>query len=69
MSPQFKTPISAAVAAAWGASRGTHPVIAMAVHALARAGRSPDAIWEAPTRDEWEHVAMAVENYISAGRP
>ena len=28
---------------------------------------NPEAIWEAPTAAEWDHVAMAVENYVDNG--
>ena len=61
---QFAAP---AVSREWAASRDTHPAVAMAIHAISGPGRSAEAIWEAPTRTEWDHVCMAVENYIDAG--
>lgn len=61
---QFKTP---AVDAEWAATRETHPAVAMAIHAISDQTRSPEAIWEAPTQNEWDHVTMAVENYVAAG--
>lgn len=55
----------------WAASRETHPAVATAIHAIAGSGpwadRTPEAIWEAPTQAEWDHVAMAVEEYVRAG--
>ena len=61
---QFATP---AVSREWAASRETHIAVATAIHAISGPGRSAEAIWEAPTRAEWDHVCMAVENYIDAG--
>lgn len=60
---QYPTPT---VPAAWALSRETHPAVAMAIHAIADSKRSPEAIWEAPSPAEWDHVHMAVENYINA---
>lgn len=56
-----------AVPARWADSRETHPAVATAIHAIADKTRSPEAIWEAPTPAEWQHVAMAVEQYVTAG--
>ncbi len=67
MTLQYALPISRAAAAQWGSSRETHPAVAMAIHAISDATRSPQAIWEAPTPTECDHVAMAVQNYIAAG--
>jgi hypothetical protein len=64
MTAQYKTPT---VPAEWSNSRETHAAVAMAIHAIATSTRSPEAIWDAPTRAEWEHVEMAVENYVSNG--
>lgn len=64
MNLNYSTPI---VPANWSASRETHPVVAMAIHAIADNSRSADAIWEAPTSAEVDHVRMAVEQYIAAG--
>lgn len=61
---QYKTP---AVAAEWADSRETHKAVAMAIHAIAGGSRTPEAIWANPTPAEWDHVTMAVENYINAG--
>jgi hypothetical protein len=62
MSSQYATP---RVSADWASSREAHPAVAMAIHAISDSRRSPEAIWEAPTKDEWDHVAMAVENYVA----
>jgi len=39
----------------------------MAIHAISDSRRSPEAIWEAPTLNEWDHVATAVQNYVLNG--
>lgn len=64
MMPQFATPI---VAQEWALSRNTHEAVAMAIHAIADDRRPPEAIWEDPTRAEWQNITMAVENYINSG--
>ena len=55
------------VPAEWAESRKTHPAVAMAIHAIADSTRSPEAIWEAPTKAERSHVATAVDQYLKAG--
>lgn len=62
--PQYATP---AVSPEWATSRETHLAVATAIHAISDSSRSPQDIWEAPTQAEWDHVHMAVENYIAAG--
>ncbi|GEM_PF-1349102 len=52
---------------AWAASRETHIAVATAIHAISDSSRSADDIWAEPTAAEWDHVCMAVENYVSAG--
>jgi hypothetical protein len=64
MTIQYKQPT---VAAEWANSRETHDAVAMAIHAIADHKRSPEAIWEEPTPAEWDHVCMAVEQYLDAG--
>lgn len=64
MSRNYNTPT---VAREWSDSRETHPAVACAIHAISDKARSPEAIWEAPTRAEWDHVCMAVEEYVSNG--
>lgn len=61
---QFPTP---AVSDAWCQEHETHRAVAMAIHAISDAARSPEAIWADPTSAEWDHVQMAVENYVGAG--
>jgi hypothetical protein len=51
----------------WASGRETHPAVATAIHAIADSNRSPDSIWEAPTPVEWDHVGMAVQEYIAHG--
>ncbi|NLX17604.1 MAG: hypothetical protein GXY45_11660, partial [Ramlibacter sp.] len=34
---------------------------------IAGDSRTPEQIWEDPTPAEWDHVTMAVENYIDCG--
>lgn len=51
----------------WSDTRETHPAVAMAIHAIADDKRSPEAIWDAPTPAEFDHVCMAVEEYVNRG--
>lgn len=55
------------VAPEWAASRDTDMIVAVAIHAIADDKRSPEAIWEAPTEAEWQHVEMAIEDYVDQG--
>jgi hypothetical protein len=64
MAAQYETP---KVDPQWAESRETHPAVAMAIHAIADDTRSPEEIWEDPTVAEWDHVTMAVENYLAEG--
>lgn len=70
-SPQYRTlqqlDLSRDDLRAWADSRKTDEVVALAIHAIADSSRSPEAIWEAPTPQEWQQVAMAVENYTDCG--
>jgi len=51
----------------WADSRETNMAVATAIHAIADSTRSADAIWDDPTPAEWDHVAMAVAEYVQAG--
>ncbi len=51
----------------WGFYRETHPAVAMAIHAISDNRRSTHDIWEDPTLAEWDHVTMAVEEYVAHG--
>lgn len=53
------------VPAEWYTSRETHPAVASAIFALADKRRTPEAIWEAPTTAEFDHVRMAVREYLT----
>lgn len=64
MTRNYRTPT---VAASWANSRETDMAVATAIHAIADSSRSADAIWEAPTPAEWDHVQMAVEEYVRNG--
>jgi hypothetical protein len=64
---QYALPISRAAAAQWGSSRETDAAVAMAIHAISDTTRSPQTIWDDPTPTEWEHVAMAIAYYVTAG--
>tara|TARA_R110000868_G_scaffold343178_2_gene604252 strand:- start:141 stop:404 length:264 start_codon:yes stop_codon:yes gene_type:complete len=55
------------VASNWADSRETDQIVAVAIHAIADSKRSPETIWEAPTSAEWDHVTMAVEEYVREG--
>jgi hypothetical protein len=63
MTTQYRTPT---VAADWASSRQTDLAVAVAIHAIASSNRTPEAIWEAPTKAEWDHVCMAVADYVAA---
>ena len=64
MTLQFRTPT---VAEGWADSRETDDMVAMAIHAIADQGRTPEAIWDDPTIAEYDNVRMACENYLAAG--
>lgn len=64
MNRNYTTPT---VAAQWADSRETSMAVATAIHAIADSKRSPEAIREAPTPAEWDHVTMAVEEYVTHG--
>ena len=64
MNRNYKTPT---VSQEWASSRNTDMAVARAIHAIADDKRSPEAIWEAPTPAEWDHVRMAVEEYVAHG--
>ena len=51
----------------WADSRETHPAVATAIHAISDSNRSAGAIWDGPTAAEWDHVTMAVEEYVAHG--
>lgn len=51
----------------WASSRETHMAVAVAIHAISDKSRSAQAIWEAPTPAEWDHITMAVQEYVEAG--
>jgi hypothetical protein len=55
------------VPAEWADIRDAHIAVATAIHAISGPGRSAEKIWAAPTREEWDGVCMAVENYVDAG--
>ena len=51
----------------WAHSRETHIAVACAIHAVADTRRSAEIIWEEPTDAEYDHVRMAVSEYITSG--
>lgn len=51
----------------WCSPKETSAVVGLAIHAISDKSRSPDEIWASPTEAEYDHVLMAVENYINAG--
>jgi hypothetical protein len=61
MNRNYKTPT---VDEAWATSRETDMPVAVAIHAIASHDRTPETIWEDPTPDEWQHVQMAVQEYV-----
>ena len=64
MALQYQAPT---IPAQWANDRNTHDAVATAIHAIAGGKRTPELIWENPTPAEWDHVAMAVENYVDNG--
>lgn len=64
MSRNYNTPT---VDREWASSRETDMAVAVAIHAISDSSRSPEAIWEAPTQAEWDHVTMAVQEYVENG--
>ena len=53
--------------ALWADSRATHIAVATAIHAISDSRRTPEVIWDSPTPAEWDHVCMAVCEYINHG--
>lgn len=51
----------------WGNTRETDKAVAAAIHAIADRSRSAQAIWEAPTAAETDHIKMALQEYVAAG--
>ncbi len=51
----------------WASSRETDLAVAAAIFAISDKKRSPEKIWEAPTDAEFDHVVMAVQNYVDNG--
>lgn len=64
MNPNYECP---SIDRAWADSRKTHIAVATAIHSIAHPRRSADDIWSDPTPAEWDHVTMAVEQYIADG--
>ena len=64
MNRNYRTPT---VAAEWANSRETDMAVAVAIHAIADNSRSAEEIWEAPTAAEFDHVTMAIEEYVRQG--
>lgn len=64
MTSNYKTPT---ISPDWADSRQTDRAVAVAIHAISDSTRSPEAIWEAPTSAEWDHVIMAVQEYVRLG--
>lgn len=51
----------------WADSHETSIPVALAIHAIADDTRAPEEIWEVPTSAEFDHVVMAVADYIYHG--
>jgi hypothetical protein len=64
MNRNYETP---RVNADWAMSRETDMAVATAIHAIAGKTRTAESIWEAPTPEEWQHVTMAVAEYVANG--
>lgn len=55
------------VSRAWPESRNTHAAVSTAIWAISGGERTPAAIWDAPTSAEFDHVKMAVQEYLAHG--
>lgn len=64
MNRNYRTPT---VSKEWADNRETHLAVATAIHAIADSTRSPESIWMDPTPAEWDHVEMAVCEYLNCG--
>lgn len=53
--------------AKWADARETSLPVAAAIHAIADDRRDANAIWEAPTHAEYDHVEMALQEYADHG--
>jgi hypothetical protein len=51
----------------WSVNRQTHPAITQAIFALSNSERTPEAIWEAPTPEEWRRISELVVEYVIDG--
>ena len=51
----------------WADCRNTDMIVAVAIHAIADANRSPEQIWDDPTSAEYDHVLVAIEEYATHG--
>lgn len=64
MNRNYNTP---KVTPKWAADRETDMVVATAIHAIADGNRPAHDIWETPTPAEYDHVVLAIQEYISHG--
>ena len=64
MNRNYKQPY---VTQEWADSRQTDMAVAVAIHSIAGVKRTPEKIWDEPTQAEWEHIHMAVEEYVLHG--
>ena len=55
--------------AGWAESHNTDLAVAVAIHAISEptTGRTPDEIWESPKRSEYDHICMAINEYLICG--
>lgn len=51
----------------WAQARETSVEVATAIHAISDSRRSAEDIWEGPTLAEFDHVEMAVAEYLAQG--
>ncbi len=51
----------------WSVNRQTHPAISQAIFALSNNERTPEAIWETPTPEEWRRISELVVEYVIDG--
>jgi hypothetical protein len=51
----------------WSVDRRTHPAIAQAIFAVSSDQRTPEAIWESPTPEEWRKISELVVEYVDDG--
>ena len=67
MNRTYPKPTETSRLAAWGNVRETATPVVAGIFAIATTERSAEAIWRAPTQSEWDHVKMAIAEFVRNG--